>query len=501
MTTTCSSSDESNSLDAPQLMLDRMVSSVIEKKGGLNVLKSQFLVSVCENVVGSENPYLINIQPSIKIGDQSEIWQKCHKFVISFLRRYKMMDTLCAMNIEYEVPYKDTDYTEISQIETEFDNLLRINKTITRRKTIIDKVTEFSREAGILPLLKITPSWSSLELGEKQDSPLLTETSYVSNSLEYEVERIMKDKKEKESRILKDEHDSEPEMIQVRVPKIDNIKIPDEHQLCNSPELPIRPRHPTILSKRIDVVVKRKISPNSGRKLKIIRKRIIKTVPNYVLEIREDKKLNNGVLNKDAIPQSPESSELIKKSETDEHIEGFELKVKNSTNSGTKDSNKSCDKMLSESGGTPTQKTNEYQHGDSSKAQYYYHPSNESRFSGSRTKHQSVFQNSSVIDKLQMFIDGYSEKPIAKTLDGYSKSTFHKRHKRDMTFDGSNCTLNGIKHSGHNKLSFNNNIRNTTQGSNTHSCENDSNHMNNSSYSDPEKHHKSCDCNDDEKLI
>lgn len=88
-----------SSANSTEKTLDVLTSDAIKNSGGSNVLQAEYYKEVAFAVMNSNSPSLYFAKPTIsKI--QSKEWQQSYLFVIKYLKKYGMTNTLEAIQLE-----------------------------------------------------------------------------------------------------------------------------------------------------------------------------------------------------------------------------------------------------------------------------------------------------------------------------------------------------------------------------------------------------------------
>ena len=134
---------DTNTLDDSdyQAQLNQAVLAVFEESGAGNHLRAQFTKNVAKIAIDPENPNLIPLQPRIKAMD-SVAWSRCLCFVVAYLRRYKMQQTLLAMKNECPILPKNTGFQHASDLEI-FFNSLKKTAIVIADQTFDEKVIDY----------------------------------------------------------------------------------------------------------------------------------------------------------------------------------------------------------------------------------------------------------------------------------------------------------------------------------------------------------------------
>ena len=149
---------DSNTLDYSdyQMQLNQAVLATFEQSGAANHLRAQFTKNLAKIAIDPENPNLIPLQPRIKSMD-SVAWSRCLCFVVAYLRRYKMQQTLLAMKAECPILPKNTGFQHASDLEI-FFNTLKKTAIVIADQTFDERVIDFrdkmdkeAEKAGLTP--------------------------------------------------------------------------------------------------------------------------------------------------------------------------------------------------------------------------------------------------------------------------------------------------------------------------------------------------------------
>jgi hypothetical protein len=107
--------------------------------GAANNLRSKFLKEVSKSVIGDFR--FLTIQPNVKHMD-SVAWSRCLCFVVAYLRRYKMDNTLQTMKAECPILPKNTGFQRASDLEL-FLRTIKKTSIIVSDQTFDERVIDF----------------------------------------------------------------------------------------------------------------------------------------------------------------------------------------------------------------------------------------------------------------------------------------------------------------------------------------------------------------------
>lgn len=93
------SKSSKSSANSFEKTLDVLTSEAIKNSGGANVLQAQYYKEVASAVMNSSSPTLYFAKPSVS-NKQTEEWQQSFLYVIKFLKKHGMTNTLEAMQLE-----------------------------------------------------------------------------------------------------------------------------------------------------------------------------------------------------------------------------------------------------------------------------------------------------------------------------------------------------------------------------------------------------------------
>lgn len=124
-----------------QMQLNQAVLAAFQNKGAANHTRAVFAKDLAKISIDPENSKLIPIQPRVKSMD-SVAWSRCLCFVVAYLRRYKMEQTLKTMKVECPILPKNTGFQRASDLET-FFGTIKNTAIIMADQTFDERVIEF----------------------------------------------------------------------------------------------------------------------------------------------------------------------------------------------------------------------------------------------------------------------------------------------------------------------------------------------------------------------
>ncbi|EAY03158.1 hypothetical protein TVAG_345320 [Trichomonas vaginalis G3] len=149
-----------------QQQLNESSHEIFEKRGAANHLRAQFVKDISKIVINSSNPNLISIQPHVKPMD-SAAWSRCLCFVVAYLRRYKMEQTLQAMKHECPILPKNTGFHRASDLEIFFGTIKK-TAIVVADQSFDERVIEFKEKIDSEKQLKRPPKLAKRKVQEEE---------------------------------------------------------------------------------------------------------------------------------------------------------------------------------------------------------------------------------------------------------------------------------------------------------------------------------------------
>lgn len=127
-----------------QQQLNESAREIFEKKGAGNNIRAHFVKDIAKIVINSDNANLLPLQPRVKSMD-SAAWSRCLCFVVAYLRRYKMEQTLQAMKHECPILPKNTGFQRASDLEIFFGTIKK-TAIVVADQSFDERVIEFKEK-------------------------------------------------------------------------------------------------------------------------------------------------------------------------------------------------------------------------------------------------------------------------------------------------------------------------------------------------------------------